>query len=87
MNTLIALRAHLYSLRTAVFSRAGTIETLRADARTLKATGLLIAHRNNERANVLENQMAAIEAQIEALDIEVDEANLIAIGAARLCGE
>jgi hypothetical protein len=87
MNIIAILTASFASLRTALHTRAGTLDDLVADARRLKARALLIVLRNEDLANDLENQRAAMEARIAVLDCESDEAALIARGAGRLIGE
>lgn len=84
---ITTLRAQLSLIKSGLFGRAGTIASLRNDALNLKTRALMIAERNNERANVLEIEIAEREQLIEQLDTEADEANLIAAGAARLIGE
>lgn len=86
MNIIDTIQAQYATVR-AFFVRAGTVEDLRSDASDLRNRALLIAQRSNERANELENKVAALEAEIERLDAAQDEANLIAVGAARLIGE
>lgn len=87
MNIIDMIQAQFALASSAIFTRSGSLQDLRNDANTLRNRALLIAQRSNERANKLENQMAAIEAEIDRLDAEQDEANLIAVGAARLLGE
>lgn len=86
-NIVSLLRAQFDLIKTGLFARAGNIDTLRNEARNLQTRAVLIAQRNNDLANDLENQMAALEQRIEQLDAEADEASLIATGAARLLGE
>ena len=87
MNINVALRTILDLARTRLFVRAGSLADLLADAKRLQQRALLISERNQHRANELENERARLEAEIERLDTETDEADLIAVAAARLLGE
>ena len=87
MNIIDMLQAQFAIVRSALLYRAGSMKNLRADADALRNRAILIAQRSNERANLLENKAAFLEAEIERLDDEQDQANLIAAGAARLLGE
>ena len=87
MNINVALRTILDLVRMRLFVRAGSLDDLLADAKRLQQRALLISERNQERANELENERARLEAEIERLDNESDEADLIAVAAARLLGE
>jgi hypothetical protein len=87
MNIIDMIQAQFAIVSSAIFTRSGSLQDLRNDANTLRNRALLIAQRSNERANRLENKVAALEAEIERLDAAQDEANLIAVGAARLIGE
>jgi hypothetical protein len=87
MNIIDMIQAQFAIVRSAILARAGSLQDLRNDANALRNRALLIAQRSNERANRLENKVADLEAEIERLDADQDEANLIAVGAARLLGE
>lgn len=87
MNIIVTLRTSLDLVRARLFGRAGSLADLLADAKRLQQRALLISERNQHRANELENERARLEAEIERLDTETDEADLIAVAAARLLGE
>ena len=87
MNINVVLRTILDLVRMRLFVRAGSLADLLADAKRLQQRALLISERNQERANELENERARLEAEIERLDTETDEADLIAVAASRLLGE
>ena len=87
MHIIAILRTQFDLVRAAVFYRAGTLDDLLEDARRLQARALLVSQRNNDKANELENQRAALEAEIARLDAEADEADLIAVATSRLLGE
>ena len=87
MHIIAILRTQFDLVRAAVFSRAGTLDDLLEDARRLQVRALLVSQRNNDKANELENQRAALEAEIARLDAEADEADLIAVATSRLLGE
>lgn len=87
MNIIAILRTQFDLVRSGLFNRAGSLDDLLADAKRLQQRALLISERNNERANALENERARLEAEIERLDTETDEADLIAVAASRLLGE
>ena len=87
MNIISILRTQFDLVRSGLFNRAGSLDDLLADAKRLQQRALLISERNQERANELENERARLEAEIERLDAETDEADLIAVAASRLLCE
>lgn len=87
MNILEALRTQFELVRSAVLNRAGSLDDLLSDAKRLQQRALLISQRNQDLANELENERARLDAEIERLDSESDEADLIAVAAGRLLGE
>lgn len=87
MNFITTARAQLAFVKSALFSMAGTLADLERDIENLRLRAHLISERNNDRANDLENQRAALEAEIERLDAETDECDLIRVGAHRLLGK
>ena len=87
MNILTTLRTQFDLARTALLSRAGTLDNLTADLSRLQTRALAVAEASNEKANNLENQVAALQSEIAHLDLEQDEASLIAVGAGRLLGK
>jgi len=86
MNLMQALLTRAENLVAAVSNKAGSLADLQDDAKRLRTRALLIASRNNDKANEIENQIARLYAEVDALDTEVDEANLIAVAMERLVG-
>lgn len=86
MNIIATLRTQFDLVRSGLFNRAGSLDDLLADAKRLQQRALRVSSYNQERANELENERARLEAEIERLDTETDEADLIAVAAGRLLG-
>ena len=86
MNLMQALFARAENLIAAVRNKAGSLADLQDDAKRLRTRALLIAQRNNDEANDIENDIARLEAEADRLDVEADEANLIAVAMRRLVG-
>ena len=86
MNLMQALFARAENLIAAVRNKAGSLADLQDDAKRLRTRALLIAQRNNDEANDIENEIARLEAEADRLDVEADEANLIAVAMRRLVG-
>jgi peptidoglycan hydrolase CwlO-like protein len=87
MNIMSLLRVQIGLILDSTFRRSGSVADLEADLGRIVRRSRLLSERNNERANVLESQQAAIQDEIERLDAEVDEAQLIELGARRLLGQ
>lgn len=61
-------------------ARPDSIAAIETAMYALVERARLLSDRNNERANELENQRAALQAEIERLDAETDEADLLVVG-------
>lgn len=86
MNLTQALFVRAENLIATIRNKAGSLADLQQDAQLLRTRALLVASRNNDKANEIENQIARLEAEADALDTEADEANLIAVAMDRLVG-
>jgi uncharacterized protein YlxW (UPF0749 family) len=87
INIVSAIRAQFALIRTALFSKAGSVESLNNDVRALRTRAAVLAESLQDRANTLENKVADMNNEIDRLDTETDEAQLLQVAMSRLLGE